>query len=321
MSSTTCPICFNTNIDLIYNIPCSIFDQSYLYENIKIVSCNHCGHVFNSLTETELNNLNKYYNEEYKNCNENSTTKKIDNGREEQLTKFLHGYQSVHVIDLSIEHISTPHTIFENITEPYLSIGAPDSVRYPEYTFFNPYWIIMREHIQHFDLLHLLLLAEMHKFKLENFNLSSIPLMNKTMEIPIITVLFKRVDHEVQSQNIDKDFFILKTIIKNYIECSIYNLKESLTKIPTNKHVYFWGIGREFLFINKFLNPNINKILIDNNEYKQNNLTIGGIKIQDESLLKLADSNSILILTATAHKEVLKRKLKTFNFKGKVYSI
>ena len=62
-NNITCPICSNTSIEPIYDISCDRFDTSFLYQTIKLVYCIKCGHVFNYLTETELNNLNKYYNE------------------------------------------------------------------------------------------------------------------------------------------------------------------------------------------------------------------------------------------------------------------
>ena len=60
-NNTTCPLCSNTTIEPIYDISCDRFDTSFLYQTIKLVYCIKCGHVFNYLTETELNNLNKYY--------------------------------------------------------------------------------------------------------------------------------------------------------------------------------------------------------------------------------------------------------------------
>jgi len=317
MSSTTCPICFNTNIELIYDISCDRFDTSFLYQTIKLVYCIKCGHVFNYLTETELNNLNKYYNEEYKNCNESSTTQRLDSIRKEQLSSFLHGYESVKVIDQSLEHISNPNTVF-NCDEQYLCIGVPDATEYASYNFFEPYWVIMREHIQHFDLPHLTLLSRIQGFEIEKILRGSMPIMSESMQMPVLTILLKHTNNK--KYNYGHDLCVLKNTIKDYINTSIVKLEKTITKIPKDKIIYFWGIGREFLFVNKFFNDFPHKILVDNNKYKQEMLTINGIKIYNEDILEGIENDSVVI-AATAHRELLRNKLLKINFQGRIFDI
>jgi hypothetical protein len=320
MSNTTCPICSNTNLESIYNIPCDRFDNSLLYQTIKLVSCIKCGHVFNYLTEIELDNLNQYYNGEYKNCNESSTTKRMDSIRKEQLSFFLNNYNSVKIVDQSLEHISNLNTAF-NCDEQYLCIGVPDASEYSLYKFFEPYWIIMREHIQHFDSAHLVLLAELQGFEIEKILKDSMPIMSEVMQMPVLTILFKHSSSKPYSIfNCKNNLFLLKNTIYDYVNTSIVKLEKAIKKIPKDKIVYFWGIGREFLFVNKFFNNFPYKILVDNNKYKQEMLTINNLKIYNEDALEDIKDNSVVI-TATAHRELLKSKLLKTNFKGRIFDI
>ena len=60
----SCPICSSTDIANILDLACGILDDSILYKNAVIDTCNHCGHIFNRLTAIECQGLIKYYNEE-----------------------------------------------------------------------------------------------------------------------------------------------------------------------------------------------------------------------------------------------------------------
>lgn len=62
---SNCPICNSDEKKVLINLDCGNFDGSYLYETVKIISCEKCGHIYNDITEEEYSGLLNYYNEEY----------------------------------------------------------------------------------------------------------------------------------------------------------------------------------------------------------------------------------------------------------------
>lgn len=65
-----CSICENTKcFEELSNFYLGNFDNSFLYENIRLIECQICGHVFNFLYDQEKQYLQKYYNKEYSHFN------------------------------------------------------------------------------------------------------------------------------------------------------------------------------------------------------------------------------------------------------------
>lgn len=117
---------------------------------------------------------------------------------------------------------------------------------------------------------------------------------------------------------------------KNGFELITYNKSEvkmiGTLKLPNlavvlkvSSRVYCWGIGREFMYLypNTRLR-NLDLILVDDIKQKK---TFKGMKIHGSDILKEADKNSFLIITATVHKELLKKKAKELGYKGEIIDI
>lgn len=60
-----CPICGSDKSTMLVELNCKNFDKSVIYKDIKITECEKCGHVYNRLTDEEISNLQRYYEEEY----------------------------------------------------------------------------------------------------------------------------------------------------------------------------------------------------------------------------------------------------------------
>jgi hypothetical protein len=316
-----CPICSHRIIDEITKKHCYKFDQSYLYNVIRIVCCRRCGHIFNHLTKKELKNLKKYYSGEYQKSNSNSLGKRMDLVRSEQLKNLKDTQVPIIIYDQELEHIYNLDQIFQgfkNILKrgECVWIGVPDASRYEDYKFFPHYWIILREHIQHFDLEHIQLLADLHGFDVELLDKSEMPIMSDKMIMPVLTVSL-RYTKKRKKFKYNENLFTLKQKMLEYIKDSNIDI----TSIPKNKKICFWGMGREFLYVYNLFNSFKDKILIDNNKYKQDTLTIEGIPINDESLLETLGEESVIVITATAHTNKLKAKLSALDYKGTIFEL
>ena len=180
-----CIVCDSDSKSRIVSIPCSSFDNSVLYKTIRLVYCNTCGHIYNDLTKEEIRNLNRYYKTEYKSCNANSTKKRLDDIRKDQIYEFLVDEPACIIYDQKLEHMTDADDLFRR---DLVCIGVPDALRYYESDYFKPYWLIMREHIQHFDLHHLLYLAARHGYSMAKPYYGSMPIMSKTMIMPVLEI-------------------------------------------------------------------------------------------------------------------------------------
>ena len=71
-SLRNCPICQVSDSETIHTIDCGNLDNSKLYSIVRLKNCLRCGHVFNDLSQDELDGLNNYYNVEYAPTNLNA---------------------------------------------------------------------------------------------------------------------------------------------------------------------------------------------------------------------------------------------------------
>ena len=98
----------------------------------------------------------------------------------------------------------------------------------------------MREHIQHFDVEHLKLLAEMEGFELVSFSKSETPMMSEKMILPNLKVLFRLTD-KMKRLNITENSFTLKEEIEQYIANDFKKLNHYLLKDKTSVLVLLEG--------------------------------------------------------------------------------
>ena len=274
-----CPVCNCIYSDMFKWINCEIFDDSYLYKDIHIEKCNNCGHLFNVLTNIEIRNLKKYYEVEH-------TRNTITFGSQRVLTvgindaysiPFDDNSFSVVILDQVLEHLTNLKLVMKEIKRVLdkgglCYINVPDAERYDDI-----YWYIMREHVQHFSLTNLKLLAQRNGFELISYKKNELEMLG-TLHLPNLSIVLK----------------------------------------PTGT-IYCWGIGREFMY----LYPNtrlkyLDLILVD--DIKQDR-TFKGMKIHSSDILKEADKDSFLIITANVHKDILIKKAKEIGYKGEIIDV
>lgn len=235
------------------------------------------------------------------------------------------------ILDQVMEHLVEPVKAFREakrvlVNGGLLCIGVPDASRYDKLYFFDFYWFIMREHIQHFDVGHLKLLAEMEGFELVSFNKAETAMMNERMLLPNLNVLF-RLTGETSKLNITEDCFKLKKGIEQYIDNEFEKLNKKIKIIDdlivSQKPLYVWGIGREFLYLYEYTGlKNCNIVgLIDANLHKQRTFSVGGKKIMDKSILKKSTSNSVLIISAIAHIKQIKNVALEMGYCGQIVEL
>ncbi|MCX6720060.1 MAG: class I SAM-dependent methyltransferase [Candidatus Staskawiczbacteria bacterium] len=221
------------------------------------------------------------------------------------------------VMDQVMEHLADPIQAFKEakrvlVDGGLICLGVPDASRYNKIYFFDFFWFLMREHIQHFDIEHLKLLASIEGFELLAHSESEIPITSESMILPDLNVVFRLTDAK-NKLDITKNCFKLKKEIKQYIEDDFKRLNKKIKIFDalalSKKSLYAWGIGREFLYL--YESAGLKKCnitaLIDSNLYKQGERSVGGRKITDSTVLKNAPENSVLLISAIAHAESIKK--------------
>lgn len=399
LDQINCPICSASNSENILELDCGNLDNSILYRNLIIKSCKNCGHIYNELTNKDIQNLMEYYNNEYAPTNiggsnlggdrpgssndftlkrhsqlfdlfQNNISKDskiLDIGcamggmlsyLKKQDYNYLYGidvtkkyidiakknkefdiqfgsaddipfennFFDLLIIDQVMEHLVNPRKAFQEAKRVlkkngFFCIGVPDAQRYGELYFFDFYWFLMREHIQHFDLTHLKLIAESEGFELVNYSQSDSPMMSQTMILPNLNVLFRYTGKSDICK--DHDNFELLKKMKVYIKNDFQRLKNKQSIVENlfkeKKPVLVWGIGREFLYLyenTKLKNCNIVS-LIDSNRFKQVNNSVDAREINAFTNAYNMD-NVTVIITALAHYESIVNLLLDNNFKGEI---
>lgn len=402
-----CPLCSSDDRKTVLNLASGNFDNSTLYGHIKIAACKHCGHVYNLLSEDEIEGLYRYYDEEYapinltsvnteadipgsqnKNtsvrhhdlvkhvlpfCNENSVF--LDIGcATGGLLKSLHadGYKHLFGIDSTetyvreasksdvlsaklgnaedipfddnsfdvvfldqvIEHVISPKNVFNEVKRVlvnggYFCIGAPDAARYDNFYFFDYYWFLLREHIQHFDKLHLAKLASSQGFELMVYEENQLKMMSDKMILPNMNLVFRLIDKNMglDSTNQETQRFELVHKLEAHIAhqatISRNRVEQIKTIISDVSEIYFWGLGREFLYVYTNLGIPKEKVkgFIDTNPYKIEHTSIDGKRLDLPNVLKNADERSVMFITALAHTNAIKHNLLELGFTGRIVEL
>ena len=325
-----CPLCESIIIKKLLEIPLDRFDQSVLYNTVDIHSCINCGHVFNNIDFGEICGLIKYYDTEYRDFCTDASRKNnqyiYDTHiyKEEVIFNFLNiEDDSLDSFEYShkIEHVVNPKTIFKQFSRILkengkLHLSIPDASRYHEVKYFNFYYFSLREHIHHFDLDHILLLADEYHFKLVDIEKNVIDLVNKNMQIPNLNLVFEYRPNEIIRSM--KNLFNLEDQIKKYINQQSINL-EFYDEV-TSKPIYIYGMSREFFYL--YENSNLKDLniigFIDDTPIKQQKYTFKNNTIQSSEILKDTGEDTFCIITAVAHTELLMNRLKTINYKGRI---
>ena len=230
------------------------------------------------------------------------------------------------VADQVVEHLFDPNKIFIEAKrilnkDGLFCISVPNAELYDDYLFFDFLWFIMREHVQHFDLLHLTALAGIHGFELLKHSAYPYPMTSTTTSLPTLFLLFKYTGNKI-SYSYQPNYFNLKHTIEEYIRHSYKHLEEKAKIIQpiyeSGEPLYIFGISKEFYYL--YNNTNLNKCniieLVDDTSYKQQFLTFDSRKIVGRDVLK--NGKESVLITAIAHTDTIKHILTNLNFKGKV---
>jgi ubiquinone/menaquinone biosynthesis C-methylase UbiE len=234
----------------------------------------------------------------------------------------------VAILDQVLEHLVDPRKALREAGRVMkkgglLCIGVPDAARYSQVNSLDFIWFQIREHIQHFDLEHLKLIAAADGFEFVASSNSISPMTSNKMMLPNLIAIFRYTGRTVFPVP-EMSGGSLKNKIISYIECSKRKLKEKrkilkeLSKLRTP--IFAWGIAREFLYLYSSAGLKHCNIagLIDSNVYKQDNFTVDGHEISGQAVLGAATPDSVLIITAIAHTDQIENSLKDLRYPGTV---
>jgi len=217
------------------------------------------------------------------------------------------------VMDQVLEHLADPLAAVQEAyrvlkDDGVLCIGVPDAEKYFNHELFPFYWLVMREHLQHFSFHSLEKLAGRSGFIIEHLTKKDTPMMSDKMVLPDMITVFRKA----------KPMFtkLLFGMENNFTQ--LKELKKKFATLAKNKlPVFCWGIGREFMFL--FEEAGLKKCniqgLVDSNQQKQT-LTIKGMSITDPSTLINVPKDAVILVTAFAHKNEIETKLKEWGLRA-----
>jgi SAM-dependent methyltransferase len=240
------------------------------------------------------------------------------------------GSFDVLVVEQVMEHLVEPVRAFKEaarVLKPggILCVGVPDASRYNEFYYFDFYWILMREHIQHFNVESLSRLATQQGFELVGVQQTALPIMGASMVMPNLSVCFR------YTSVVPKITSAPTSSSQNFMQKYICKELESLNKkraridavVRSETPVYVWGIGREFLYLYEAAGLKRAKIvgLIDLNPFKQQHARVDGMTVASPEILNIAGENTALFICAVAHRDKIIQSLESQAYLGRVLDL
>jgi SAM-dependent methyltransferase len=250
----------------------------------------------------------------------------IKHGDAENLP-FTDNMFDVAVMEQVLEHLVNPVKAFREAfrvlkDDGLFCIGVPDASRYSDYNFFDFYWLLLREHIQHFDIENLCRLAKKEGFELVDFGQNDHAIMSSKMVMPNLCGLFRKCASSAAKMDLAPTK-ALSEKLKNYVVHELLRLEEKkrlFGRLAAEKRpVYVWGIGREFLYLYETAGLKKCNIagLIDMNPCRRSN-TIDGINIGTPDQIYKAGPTATVLITALAHVDSIRSTLKQHDFTGEI---
>jgi SAM-dependent methyltransferase len=235
------------------------------------------------------------------------------------------------VMEQVLEHLANPLKAFQEAKRVLrdggiFCIGVPDASRYADFYYFDFYWLLLREHIQHFDVDHLNLLGVQEGFEMVECHQTAHAVMSERMIMPNLYVVFRLTGSADNTKTSYHGNSRLKQQMMDYIDkeksrqliksCKIAELSKS------RRPIYAWGIGREFLYLYESAGLKFCNIagLIDANPFKQKSFSVNGMRIEDGGdLLQQASADAVLVISAIAHADAIKDAARALGFNGEIF--
>jgi SAM-dependent methyltransferase len=255
---------------------------------------------------------------------------RIEKGTAEALP-FEQGSFDVVVLEQVLEHLIDPVRAVREAkrvlrNDGLLCIGVPDAERYHEYYFFDFYWLLLREHVQHFDLFHLDALARKEGFELCNHRATALAVMSDRMVMPNLSAVFQlRQGSNTKNRSLESGA-LSRTRMTEYISAQQAHRSEKMRRIEalaaSHRPVYIWGIGREFLYLYESAGLRRCRIaaLVDANPFKQRSCSVQGAPVADPAcIVRDSTTESVLVVTAIAHEAEIIKRARSMGFKGDIF--
>jgi len=235
------------------------------------------------------------------------------------------------VVEQVLEHLVHPAYAFQEASRVLkangvLCIGVPDASRYNELYYFDFYWLLMREHIQHFQIGTLTRLAGAHGFELIEFRQSALPIMGEAMVMPNLSATFRYTGKHVTADTAGSSS-TTSCAMKVYVTTETARLDKKRSRIRelanSRRPVYAWGVGRELLYLYEAAGLKHCNLagFIDMNPFKQRTVTIAGKSVEGDSSLAEIGEQSLMLISAIAHEVPIRQKISQTSFRGKIVEL
>jgi 2-polyprenyl-3-methyl-5-hydroxy-6-metoxy-1,4-benzoquinol methylase len=215
------------------------------------------------------------------------------------------------ILEQVMEHLADLKTPIGEIRrvltdDGVLFVGVPNASKYDNLIF----WLTIKEHIQHFDIDHLALLYRNNGFQLESYRTTEMPMTSEKTPIPVILALFKKKEKDLELH--------FKHLASQLKRKDVFN-----ELVKTERPIYCYGIGREFLFfyMSTALKDYDKLYLVDDTPSKQSSFTIDGKIVVGSHILKEATDDSILIVIPSLHRKVMTDKALELGYGGEIINV
>lgn len=224
------------------------------------------------------------------------------------------------VCDQVLEHLVDPNVFFYEVKKIIkkngtLCISVPFAPSYNDCSFFDFYFFLMREHIQHFGFTQLQNLAAKHGFKYVKSYLTHPKLISNVGKLPNLTMVLK---YDGECEEIFISNLVLKQSIIEYVNNSyksLINRRNYIDSINCDE-LSLYGASRELHYLLR--NTDLGKlsiIIFDDTTAKQEMTIDGRYVFNSDKIIMFKDEN--VMITSFAHIETMKNKLIEKGYKGK----
>lgn len=222
-------------------------------------------------------------------------------------------YPQVICLSHLLEHLYDLQSVIQSLSNNlkeggYVFIEVPDASNYSTARVYDGFWLLMREHINHFDLHHLESLMGLHGFEIVYSSETLMP-YNSNLRYPSLIALFRKTSNR---NHIISRSDQLEVAFAKYVEDEMHEIKKTAKKVneirEKGKNISVWGVGAEFFSTYSFtsLKDMDIQFLIDMNPNKQNH-RLNGIPISSQDIEnKLQNSQIILVFSVFRHHEIEK---------------